>query len=80
MRARYNGHCKFEIQTKCGGIRKGEPIPHIGTGNTFHLACENRTEGENDRANFEDAFFNRGYIEWAMDEHLLSYDQIINGV
>jgi len=79
MRARYSGRCKFEIQTKCGGIRKGEYITHMGTGNTFHIACENRTEAENDRANFEGAFYNSGYIAWAMDEQLTD-DQIINGV
>ena len=51
----------------------------MGTGNTFHIACENRTEAENDRANFEGAFYNSGYIAWAMDEQLTD-DQIINGV
>ena len=79
MNAKYNGHCKFETETKCGGIRKGQPITHLGSGNTFHIACENRTPEENDRANFEGAFYNRGYIEWAMGEQLTD-NQIMNGV
>lgn len=55
MIAKYNGHCRYETDTKCGGIKKGQGVTHKGRGNTFHPQCANKTPDENDRAMYEGA-------------------------
>jgi len=78
MKAKFNGQCRYQNETKCGGILKGQWITHEGRGNTYHPDCASRTPAENDRANFEGAFYNEGYIHWAFDEQPTD-EQVVYG-
>ena len=64
MKAKFNGQCRYQNETKCGGILKGQWISHEGRGNTYHPDCASRTPTEN--------------IHWAFDEQPTD-EQVVYG-